>query len=622
MKKRVLALLAVGAVLLAARAGLDGLATDNSPASEANPSPARPTNASTTSVQPGEDAAPTGPSDPGGLWFRHETADVGLDVVAPGASRDEFGTTSSGVAAGDFDGDGLLDLFFSKSGQSNQLFRGTADGGFEDVTLEAGLGEPPARPSDGSAGAGWADIDGDADLDLLVGGFGFQQDQLFVNQGDGTFEEQGDERGFGAVVPLDLPHATAGVAFADWDRDGDLDLATADWVSPGYDSVPALSGDGKPNVCDLDPVARLVSEQRRSAVTTLWENDGTGRFQDVSVEMGITTTNVAGLTPLFSDLDNDGWVDLLIAGDFCTSRLYQNVAGDQFVDRTDQAAVGTAENAMGSVVEDLNGDGLLDWFVTSISGGPDGVGCLRELPLVACSGNRLYQGDGRLGFDDLTDVFGVRESGWAWGTLAEDFDSDGHRDLLTVGGQNFGAPEGAAPGTFGVPGPQGEALEYFAAGSVRLWRGGAGQPMPEVATSSGLDATGQLKAVVAFDQDEDGDLDLVVTDTGSAPLFYRNETPRQGHWLQLKLRDDTTPNTQAIGARVRLPGDGPEPSWVAEVRAGSGYQSSGPGVLHVGLGDRTDVTSVEVRWPDSDEFESYPISAIDQAIELVRSETG
>ena len=615
------ALLAVAVLLVGARLAMGGLRSDNSAGEDAR----SPTPSSTTAAATGrtgaDDPDPGAPKDSDGLWFHEQSNQVGLGATAPGASREEFATMSGGVAAGDYNRDGRVDLFFTRSGQANQLFQAQEDGTFRDVSEQAGVAAAPAQPIDGSAAVAWADIDGDGNLDLFVGGIGLQSDQLFVNQGDGTFVERAEELGLRGAVSADLPQATAGVAFADWDRDGDLDLVTTDWVTPDYESVTALIGADKAGMCELNPVS-VLSDRSRAATTTLWENDGTGRFSDVTKQLGLETAGVAGFTPVFADLDDDGWLDLLITGDFCTSRLLRNEGGNSFVDQTEQSSVGTAENAMGSVVEDLDGDGQLDWFVTSISGGPDGQACLREMALVGCTGNRLYRGLGGVGFDDATDAWGVRESGWGWGALAEDLDNGGHRDLLTVGGQNFGAPEGADPAAPFGAGPVAQAAEYFATGSVRLWRGGPEQPLEEVAGSAGLDRAGLLKAVVAFDHDLDGDLDLVVTDTGSAPRFYRNETPQQGHWLQLTLSDDTTPNTHAIGARVRIPNRAGQPGWVGEVRAGGGYQSSGPGTLHVGLGDRSDVTSVEVRWPDADDYQTYPISAIDEAVDVVRRPPG
>ena len=621
MRNRVLALVVVAALLVGVRVAMGGLESDNSVGKDAQSSVATSTSSTPNSKSPGDNTLADGPEDPDGLWFQEESEQIALARAGQGASREEFGTMSGGVAAADYDQDGLVDLFFSRSGQPNQLFRARSDGTFRDVSEQAGVDAAPERPGDGSAAVGWGDIDGDGDLDLFVGGFGLQPDQLFVNQGDGTFVERAEDLGLRGVTPADLPHATAGVAFADWDRDGDLDFVTADWVSPDYASVAELVGAEKPEMCELNPVS-VLRDRSRAATTTLWQNDGTGRFSDATQQMGLEVADVAGFTPMFADLDDDGWLDLLITGDFCTSRLYQNAGGTKFVDQTEEGSVDTAENAMGSVVEDLDGDGRLDWFVTSISGGPDNVGCLQQLALVGCSGNRLFHGLDGFAFADATDEWDVRESGWGWGALAEDLDNNGHRELLTVEGQDFGAPEGADPAASRGQGPQAEALEYFASGSVRLWRGGSEHPLEEVAGSAGLDRAGLLKAVVAFDHDDDGDLDLVVTDTGSAPRFYRNETPRQGHWLQLTLSDETTPNTHAIGARVRVPNGAGEPGWVGEVRAGGGYQSSGPGTLQVGLGERTDVTSVEVRWPDADEFEAYPVAAIDRTLEIVREPAG
>ncbi|MEZ5381519.1 MAG: CRTAC1 family protein [Microthrixaceae bacterium] len=528
----------------------------------------------------------------------------------------EFGTMSAGAAVGDYDQDGLVDLFLTRSGKPNLLFRAQPDGTFADVSTESGLATDFVRDSDGSAAAAWADIDGDRDLDLFVGGFGQQPDQLFVNRGDGTFTEEAESLGIAGVTPADLPQATAGAAFADWDRDGDLDLALADWITPEYDRVAPLMGPGKPSLCDVDVLA-TTKDRSRAAASRLMENDGAGHFRDVTAALGAELDAVAGFTPVFADLDDDGWVDFLLAGDFCSSRVYRNREGAEFIDETAGAAVLGDENAMGSVVEDLTGDGHLDWFVTSIAAGPNGVGCRRELVLVGCSGNRLYRGGGDMTLSDETDAFGVRESGWAWGAAGEDLDNDGQRELLTVSGQNFGAPEGASPGTAGL-GPSQPALDHFADGEVRVWGAGPKHPFSDGSSSVGIEDGREFKAVVPFDQDGDGDLDLLITKTGTSPGFYRNQTANQGHWLQLRLRDSTTLNTQAIGARIRIPNDAGMPGWVGEVRAGSGYQSSGPGTLHVGLGHRTEVDAVEVRWPDADEYETYAISSVDQVVDIVR----
>jgi hypothetical protein len=183
---------------------------------------------------------------------------------------------------------------------------------------------------------------------------------------------------------------------------------------------------------------------------------------------------------------------------------------------------------MGSVVEDLDGDGHSIGLSRRSPEVRTTSACLRELALVGCSGNRLFRGSSGFGFVDATDDWGVRESGWGWGALAEDLNNDGHRELLTVEGQDFGGPEGADPTASRGSDPLSQALEYFASGSVRLWRGGPTQPLDEVAKSAGFTTNGLLKAVVAFDHDDDGDLDLVVTDTGRHRGSTATRRPSRG----------------------------------------------------------------------------------------------
>lgn len=574
-------------------------------------------------VAPAElgDLAPTGPAGgfgPDRLRFADVSGAVGLggDTIDP--ARGNVGAFVGGASLGDFDADGIVDLFVTRVGSANRLYRGTAEGLFEDRTEVAGLGDEPGGASDGSAASVWADVDGDDDLDLFVGGVGEQADRLYLNGGSGSFTEESGARGL-ALHPVDDDtspsgnYATMGAAFADWDRDGDVDLITTHWAPPVWDGVETYSTGDDTNLCEVQraPTSGRSEADPAAPRSRLLENDGTGVFRDITDESGIDLRRVAAFTPVVADHNDDGWPDLFITGDFCTSRPYQNTGQGGFVDVTKQAGLGTDENAMGSVVEDLNHDGTLDWFVTSIAPGPNDVGCVAGQVTVGCSGNRLYLGRREGGFVDATDEFGVREAAWAWGAAGEDLDNDGRRDLVTVNGYADESSSATGPGNA-------SAAAFFAVGAPAVWRGSPGGPWVDEAASVGLVADGQAKSVIPFDHDGDGALDLLIGNTTSPPQLISSDLTGGGHWLGLQLHDATAPNTRAIGARVRVRKSADRGEWIGEVRTGSGYQSSGPGTLHIGLGESDELDEVEVRWPDSDSFERYDVESVDTTIIIER----
>ena len=165
------------------------------------------------------------------------------------------------------------------------------------------------------------------------------------------------------------------------------------------------------------------------ARSALYLNDGTGHFTDATESYDLPLDEIVAFTGVFHDLDGDGWVDLTITGDTCTSRVYRSVEGERFEDITAELGVGTDENGMGSVVTDVNGDGVADWFITSISYPNDGA-CVVQ----GCSGNRLFLGDGDGRFVDATDELGVRDGAWGWGAAIEDFDNDGVPEITMANG--------------------------------------------------------------------------------------------------------------------------------------------------------------------------------------------
>ncbi|NNE07403.1 MAG: VCBS repeat-containing protein [Gemmatimonadetes bacterium] len=252
---------------------------------------------------------------------------------------------AGGVACGDYNGDDWPDLFVvGGTAGPNRLFRNEGDGTFTDVAPGAGLAVTGME----GCGPSFADWDGDGDLDLFVGAVRFNPPALYRNEGDGTFA---DITALTGVAP-DL--STFSIAFADFDRDGDLDLCLAHWRTPA-DS------------------------------THLYRNEGNGTFIDFDAAAGVSDMGYS-FTPNFADWNDDGWPDLLVASDFGTSKVFENAGDGTFLDVT--TAVITDENGMGAAVADYDNDGDLDWFVSSIwdtASQPEGNW--------GSSGNRLYRND-------------------------------------------------------------------------------------------------------------------------------------------------------------------------------------------------------------------------------------
>ncbi len=314
-------------------------------------------------------------------------------------------------------------------------------------------------------------------------------------------------------------------------------------------------------------------------------------------------------TGVFTDLDADGWPDLTITGDYCTSRVFRNIDGERFEDITVEAGVGTDENGMGSVVRDVDGDGDPDWFITSISY-PHDDGCVVQ----GCSGNRLFLNDGSARFTDATDVYGLRDGGWGWGAAIEDFDNDGVPEVTMANGFEID-PESVALMADEV----GDYFATFAEDTTRFWVRD-GSIYRDAAAALGLDDTAIDHGVVAFDMDTDGDQDLLVVSSGEPPRLYRNDTTAANSWLTVSLDDPATPgNRWGDGARIEITptaGDDPITGWIS---TGGSYESQKPPVFHVGLGEHSGpIDRIAVHWPGADEPQVVRHVEVDQHLVIVR----
>jgi len=464
---------------------------------------------------------------------------------------------SGGVAAGDFDGDGWVDLYVARGDIGpNLLFRNLGNGHFEEIGALAGVALPGTRLS----GPTFADFDGDGWLDLATGGVEDEPVRMLRNRGDGTFEDVTTESGI--IERLD----TFSIAFGDYDRDGDLDVFLSHWNQPG-------------------------------TANHLWRNEGGGRFiaADAFAEVIGFRHPDTGLdhtfTPNFADINNDGWPDLIVAADFSTSQILINDRDGTFTNTT--TPVISDENGMGSGVGDYDNDGDLDWFVSSIwdstaegSSGQESWGV---------TGNRFYRNLGNGTFEDATDEVGVRFGYWGWGSTFGDFDNDGNLDLFHVNG---------------FP------VELFDDDPARLFLANGDGTFDERAAECGIADPGEGRGVVCFDYDRDGDLDLFITNNSQPPRLYRNDGGNTASYLTIHL-NGISPNTGAIGARVYVTTG--TKTQMRELRAGSNYVSQNPAEIHFGLGSSTVADRVRIVWPDAS-VDTLENVAVNQDLTLSQTE--
>lgn len=470
------------------------------------------------------------------------------------------------AAVGDYDGDGWPDVYLTRMNGPGRLMRNRGDGSFDDQAQSAGL---DLEESVGAAA--WLDIEGDGDLDLMLTSVGGLRHHLYVNDGRGQFSEQARERG--AAVETNDVHVGMSIAVGDYDLDGYVDMFVSDWRNP------YMLGPG---------------EQHNRLLHNLGA-EAPGYFEDVSAAMGIDveavtqavaeTAGAYGFAPAFVDLDDDGWPELVLTNDFGTSRLYWNDGLGGFHDGTELAGVGTDDNGMGSTFGDIDGDGDLDWFVTSIF-----------MNGWNHDGNRMYRNEGDRSFTDVTDAVGVREAGWGWGTAFFDVDLDGDLDLAAAAGWPAGP---------------------FSADPARLWinPGLEGQAWPDEAVARGLDFDRQGRGLVPFDFDRDGDLDLLVLANTERPGLYRNDV-ESGDWLEVRARE-AGGNSQGVGVRVRVQAKPGAPWQVRIIGVGTHLFGQAEATAHFGLPPGEEpLGTVELTWPASGHTVTLTDVARNQRLEV------
>lgn len=542
-------------------------------------------------VEPVRSPAPQLPEEAlDGIRLVDVTEQAGLAPRGRGA-RPQPQDMDAGAAVADIDDDGDLDLLLTSAGRASGLHRN--DGGrFTLLDGAAGI-----RGVAHATAAVFGDVDGDDDLDVFVGGPGASFGRLLVATDDGRYVDRSVERGVvGRPVAQARGRTVRGADFGDVDGDGDLDLVVTDW-NQGAVTAAAVAGSGPETFATQCEYATYMRRQQERGIvpptgdTRLLLNDGDGSFRDGTRAWGLAGLGATlAFTPQLHDLDGDGFLDLVVAGDVCTSRVFRNEGGSRFVDHTPTSRAGTAENGMGSLVHDLDGDGRPDWLVTSI-GYPTADGSCPHVSLFAgCSGNRVFLNRGSMEFEDATDELGLRHSWWGWGVAAADLANDGEAELVVTNGRH-------RPG--GPVDPDDQQAVYYDAfddDPTQVW---VRRPhgFAEAAAQVGLEHREVGLGLVPFDHDRDGRVDLLITHPGRPPVLYRNVTEPQQHWLGVRLRDPgSAGDDRGLGARIEVTTAGGTTTTRWMHTSGS-YQSQRPAEVHVGLGEDAGRAQVRVWWP-------------------------
>lgn len=515
------------------------------------------------------------------IGFKDVTTASGVNVPHISAAENRYiiESMSGGAAVFDCDDDGFLDIATVNGSSVDRfktggdlfvtLFR-QVDGAdsktpkFENVTNVAGL----SRKGWGM-GVTAADFDNDGRLDLFLTGFG--GNAVYRGTGACKFEDVTEKSRLGGQGFM------SGAAWSDFDRDGDLDVFVAGYVTIDLKNLPVF---GSSQTCSFKGIRVQCGPRGLPGERDyFYRNNGNGTFDEIAQKVGLVDEKkYYGLGAVWGDYNNDGWPDLYVANDGTPNYLYKNNADGTFSDvgfvtGTSYSGAGVEQGSMGVAWGDYNLDGAVDLFVTNFDN----------------EHNTLYKNLGARGFLDVSAESKVGPPSLpfvGWGTGFVDFDNDGWLDLLSVNGHVYPQIEFAQSKT------QLGFRQHFLL-QRNLGNGG----FADVTEASGLRSLPLLsRRGAAFgDLNNDGLIDVVVTNLGDLPTVLLNTTVSADQSVLLKL-SQTKSNRDAIGARATLKTS--KRSMIQDIEAGGSYLSQNDFRLHFGVAKDERIESLEVRWPD------------------------
>ena len=503
------------------------------------------------------------------LWLRRSDLEVPLGIAG------------GGVASGDFDGDGHLDLYFAGD-QGGRLYRNVLGTHFEDASSAAGL------RLEGESRAGYfIDYDNDGDLDLYVT-FVWQSNRLYENDGSGVFQEITDQVGLTSSKTV-----THEAIWFDMDNDGLLDLYTANfgtWTEGAVPTLGRINANAPPN---------LLYHHRLE--------EGRHQFVEVAEEMGVDDRGWTHCVGAW-DFDQDGYLDLFSLNDFGASLAYRNLQGEGkgFLEVSRDLHLDAVYNAMNFTLMDITHDGQPSIYIsqvmklthrqryrkptekTAVVFTAKNLENLRTLVT-----NRLFCQRSETGtYEDLHDAcLEPAELGWAWDASALDYENDGDLDLLVLNGTESNIPteDGASKRYL-----SGRLFLKAHAEQQNVMYVSEGGYFYDVSQDCPLAYKGNSRGSTFFDYDADGDLDVAINDYNGPARIFENLQNSNHHWVRFQL-EGTRSNRDAVGARVEIRfGDQVR---YDQVVSGSGFLSQNPTVLHFGLGGADQVDQLLITWP-------------------------
>ena len=549
-----------------------------------------------------------------GLTFKNQLTEDSENNIL----RYEYFYNGGGVAIGDLDNDGLDDIFLTGNMTPNHVYKNLGNLKFENRTKSSGM----QGKDTWTTGVSMADVNGDGLLDIYVcysgkGPVENRKNELWINEGNFTFTEQAEKYGI-----ADASNSTQGLFF-DYDQDGDLDLFL---LNHHIQVINELEFD------------EAKSIRHPFAGDKLYRNDN-GQFVDISAEAGIKGSALGfGLAVIASDINQDGWLDILVTNDYIEpDYVYINQQDGTFSDQMEDYFEHISHFSMGADIADINNDGLVDVFTLDMLPednkrqkllyGPENY---EQYALMIRKGfyhqnmrNMLHLNHGDGNFSEIGQLSGISNTDWSWSALFFDATNSGDKDLFVTNGyyrdytnRDFLKYKGDYYFKQAVAKQKADTLHLVTSMSSTpipnyFFENQGNLKFKDRSETWGFDQAGFSSGAAYSDLDNDGDLDLVVNHLNDFVGVYENQGEK-GNWIQIKLSGKGK-NPWAVGSQVKVFSEGKVQ--LQELQAVRGFQSSSSYTLHFGLGTSTQVDSIQVLWPDQ-RLTSHKNLKINNSIEL------